>query len=631
MQEELHQKLLQDIEKLRALVGKASSDHVCLRLFLLLGDTYETARVHRVLAPFRQFQYLLGILLTTPEPSAQSTLTEDEWDQVFRRLNGIYLAYGFMYWPSEEEKELSRTEAWFRPRSVAMPAFLHYFSQGSMASVEQTTGRIQATLTHFDHELAEKTGISATDAIRITKWISDGTQARLNKFSAFVRYTKSQYDKAIKYEWNAATARKNAQSTPEYQEHQKTLQDKRSPLSVYLTELQAAFGPEKGAAYWALFASSRQGTTSFTYPTERNPVTERPLIEYKRGEAVMVVSNMLHEAILTNLSKILADDERLRDRYLKRRDSSLERQVSELLIRLFPSAEHYSECYERPDSHFEHDHVVIWHRWLFVFESKASPPPEPFRDPNKAYDRICRAFRSKTGIQEAFNQSNRLRRAYLRGDPIRLYDERGKLLREVLSADLDAVYCVCVTANSHGPVAVDLSLLLEKDDSDQYPWAVNVNDLEATICAFERKGWGPEKFREFLEQRQRLQGKAFTDDELEVVGAFVLYGTLHPWMSRPEEKIFFQNGFSRVFDAIYEEQRGGPAPELEAKGPPRFDDVGSLMADVTEEPPSTINIARTARSDLFREDGTRRRVGRNEPCPCGSGRKFKRCCYRMER
>jgi preprotein translocase subunit SecA len=24
------------------------------------------------------------------------------------------------------------------------------------------------------------------------------------------------------------------------------------------------------------------------------------------------------------------------------------------------------------------------------------------------------------------------------------------------------------------------------------------------------------------------------------------------------------------------------------------------------------------------------KVGRNEPCPCGSGRKFKRCCGRME-
>ena len=24
------------------------------------------------------------------------------------------------------------------------------------------------------------------------------------------------------------------------------------------------------------------------------------------------------------------------------------------------------------------------------------------------------------------------------------------------------------------------------------------------------------------------------------------------------------------------------------------------------------------------------KVGRNEPCPCGSGKKFKRCCYRAK-
>jgi preprotein translocase subunit SecA len=26
--------------------------------------------------------------------------------------------------------------------------------------------------------------------------------------------------------------------------------------------------------------------------------------------------------------------------------------------------------------------------------------------------------------------------------------------------------------------------------------------------------------------------------------------------------------------------------------------------------------------------GSNRRVGRNEPCPCGSGKKYKQCCLR---
>lgn len=32
------------------------------------------------------------------------------------------------------------------------------------------------------------------------------------------------------------------------------------------------------------------------------------------------------------------------------------------------------------------------------------------------------------------------------------------------------------------------------------------------------------------------------------------------------------------------------------------------------------------RSRLRRPDEPRYRAGRNEPCPCGSGKKFKRCC-----
>jgi len=426
MQEELHKKILEDIEKLRALVGKASSETVCLKVFLLLGDTYKTAREYGLLAPLRQFQYLLGILLTTPEPSGHSALTEGEWQRVFERLRAIYDAYAAMFWPIEEERELSKTEAWYRPRSVAMPAFLHYFSQGLMASVEQVVARIEATLVHFDKEITDKTGISATVAIGITKWISHDVQARFDKIKAFYRFAKSHSDKASEAGWDAETARKDAQSSAEYLEHQKTLEDQRSPLSVYLTDLQGVFGHSEAAAYWSLFASPRPHSTGFSYPTELNPVVQHPLIEYADGKAVIFVGNMVYEAVLANLGKVLTDDDRIRQRYLKRRDSALERQVSGLVRRLFPDAEHYPECYEQPDSQFEHDHVVIWQRSMFVFESKASPPPEPFRDPSKAYVRIRRAFRSKSGIQEAFNQSNRLRRAHLRGDRIQLYDQRGE-------------------------------------------------------------------------------------------------------------------------------------------------------------------------------------------------------------
>ena len=38
--------------------------------------------------------------------------------------------------------------------------------------------------------------------------------------------------------------------------------------------------------------------------------------------------------------------------------------------------------------------------------------------------------------------------------------------------------------------------------------------------------------------------------------------------------------------------------------------------------------ASTGRRVFYNDDGTVKRVGRNDPCPCGSGKKYKKCCGR---
>ena len=44
--------------------------------------------------------------------------------------------------------------------------------------------------------------------------------------------------------------------------------------------------------------------------------------------------------------------------------------------------------------------------------------------------------------------------------------------------------------------------------------------------------------------------------------------------------------------------------------------------------PLELMTKRTAGAGFLNEDGTPRKVGRNDPCPCGSGKKYKRCCGR---
>jgi uncharacterized protein YecA (UPF0149 family) len=36
--------------------------------------------------------------------------------------------------------------------------------------------------------------------------------------------------------------------------------------------------------------------------------------------------------------------------------------------------------------------------------------------------------------------------------------------------------------------------------------------------------------------------------------------------------------------------------------------------------------ARREAGDLGQEPSGRQKIGRNDPCPCGSGKKFKKCC-----
>lgn len=47
---------------------------------------------------------------------------------------------------------------------------------------------------------------------------------------------------------------------------------------------------------------------------------------------------------------------------------------------------------------------------------------------------------------------------------------------------------------------------------------------------------------------------------------------------------------------------------------------------VSEEVQASIRAA-TVRKDPIVKDAQRAKIGRNEPCPCGSGRKYKKCCW----
>ncbi|MDV2479406.1 MAG: SEC-C metal-binding domain-containing protein, partial [bacterium] len=51
--------------------------------------------------------------------------------------------------------------------------------------------------------------------------------------------------------------------------------------------------------------------------------------------------------------------------------------------------------------------------------------------------------------------------------------------------------------------------------------------------------------------------------------------------------------------------------------------IGAPQEGMPPLPPEAMGGA-AARPETYRREGPK--IGRNEPCPCGSGKKYKRCC-----
>jgi Predicted metal-binding protein related to the C-terminal domain of SecA len=528
-----------------------------------------------LLSPARQISFLLSVLLGLPEPQDPLDLDEGNWERVKALLNRMSSAYLTHYIPAEDEGPCVTPE-WRRVREVAMGAFFHYFNSDLLASVGQIEHRIATYLAPFDNTIEELLGISATEAIAICRFITENLVANLNSL-----------DRGAKEE--------------EILQH---------VGKISLDDVEAAF-PARGLTFWKQFSIARGEGTEVRYPTDPSIYDFRPMIRLNDRTAFCVTANSLFLAVLKTGEKLLAES-KLRDKFFRKRDRALENEVAHFARMLLgPDATIWQGVYETPTAQKEHDVVAFDQHLCLIFEAKASPPVEPLRDPEKAYTRIRDAFYGDTGIQKAYEQGNRLVKRIRGGETVSLYDSHGREVGQLTSGSSRFIACVCVTRDDFGPLATDLSMLLRKEPEDGFPWAVNIIDLSTIAEAWLDRRWGSLELRRYLEQRLTLHGRVFSGYEIDYVGFFIKHGGFAN-IGQDGKRIYLNPGYSDILDDIdYHRYWGGPAVEIE-QTEPILTDLGKLLTD------DWLICAESSK--------TRIKVGRNEKCPCGSGKKYKKCC-----
>lgn len=634
MDTRIHQKLLENTEALRKLVSSYSTETIvgsCASyVFTRTGSDHD--KPSELSSQFRQLFFLLGIMLSTPEPEEPKPFGESEWKTAVTLLEEIFSAYSWMFWPKPEEIP-TLTDEWRRAREVAMPAFLHYFNTALLASVEQISDRIRQYLSPFDNTLEQLMGVSASDALNITSWVSHSIQKQSDDLLQAAHKTEEHRlaltDRATAESWSEERFWQESRKGEVLRDVERMVTGLQNIFKIRIEDVKEEFGADKATAFWQAFVAERGEVSDFKYLTERNVAEEKPLFAVSEGVAFCPLTNALYAAVLEVGEQQLLNSPQ-KAAFLKKRDKALELEIEVKLRSFFGnSATFFAGVYETPDLHYEHDLIILWSRRLFIIEAKASPPTEPFRDPDKAFVRIKRAFQSDAGIQKAFEQANRIRKQIALGNAVDLYDARHTLVTRIEPEDVDQVYLICVTRDDFGALSVDLSLLLEKEAEDPYPWAVNTLDLEVILDAWSYFNWGPEKLCEYLDSRIKLHGKIFTTDELDVAGCFIRHGSLRHLLTTDAHRIILDPTYSDVFDKIYLTRHGGEEVKYEPVKPVMTDMRKEIFGDPGggSAPQDIRGKAGPSRGRAKRQLRTyKNKIGRGAPCPCQSGKTYSRCC-----
>lgn len=503
MTTKLFAKIQDDVEKLRILVSGLSTTSIIGTAATSIRHNYSSTKASKLQAPLKQCFFLFGLMLTTAEPVQEIQLDQKTHSKIIKLLNSIFDSYGLMYWSIEEKNNPNA----FKYVKVAMPAFLNYFTSGLLASVEQVKRRIELYISPFDDFIAGEVGISTKELLNITEVIANLQEQKLNHLVELAQEESNLRSKLLELAEHNRWSRLDLQNniTPR---HKSILFD--VPVKIdglFKFEIsdivEVTTHPEK---YIDLLSSYRGCIESFTYITDTNPAEDRPLFKDKDGGYFCPVINSVYVAILLKLERLLEASEQ-RESYFRRRDQILESEVLREFKNFFgDNAKYYQNLYETSDLQNEHDCVVVsGESNIYIVEAKASPPIEPFRDPEKAFTRLKRHFQSDRGIQKAFNQANNLRLKLLTDKAITLYDKNRNPIH-ITHLPQSEIFCICITRDDFGPLAANLDLLLRKDDNSPYPWVISIFSFESFVQGFKHLGLGEYNFCEYLQQRSSLHG-----------------------------------------------------------------------------------------------------------------------------
>lgn len=544
---------LQDrINQLKGMVGKYDLLSLLSACFLKISQIdWEHPERAGMISPYKQCTYIASLALATLEPDSTGELDGEKWKEICALSGEIFDYYGLMYFRPETVLAARESEEKHSKTGAAMAAFLYALGSGLSASVEQMREDIRDLYSPFDAEIASKTGLQLQDFIDISDFIVATLDRRL-----------VEGPEALMKSWQEFRQRCDGGADPEAALKYAREKLQRHTFSQFdlvgqirLAELQDAFPAEKINSYLA-FLSQKRATADakFFFPTEQHLIEQKPLVLVRPDTYHLITGNLLFLSVLRGLEALLRSDPSVDGRFNHHKGKVLEDHTLTLFRYIFgDDASYFKDIYETDDAHDEHDILIFHDNTLFIVECKAKGIRKYFRDVDRAIERITSDF--KGYIQEGFDQAKKLKDLILSQDETPLYDRKGAEVLRIERARLKDIECICVTKENEGMLATNLSLLLKKTCREEYHYCISLYDLRQLAEYRNKFGITPVLFADYVVQRKKIQGKACTDDELDLWGYFLEHKSFEAIVNDPGEIVPIPLNYSSMFDKAYRMRR----------------------------------------------------------------------------
>lgn len=586
-----------------------------------------------------QARYLRALCAAVPITTAEAT-ADPQTDELLGICDQLWWAL-FHREMIDDLKLVGHDDIERHREQVAAMTSLLGAVQGELAYIEQVEERVRAVFGPFAREIIEpQLGLSTDHILTGFRVVRELIPERLRRMEEL---TRPAYDLWQEFRRASLAGASGTQldrlvyQHPRYSETGQQFAEGASASAKLLlfgpADLTLELGNRASAFFDCFSFEPGSANLELELPYDEDVVRIRPFARIAQDKFLLFDPCYCSFAPQYRLRQCFNTPRRL-ERLNHRRDRNLEDDAASLLAPVVQPGLELRSYYlpvAKDGTLAERDLLMLRDGCVLIVESKA----KPLRPPKGRRDKLVRiATDVKESIQAGYDQACSVIR-YLRSieGEVSVFDSDKADTRDVETIDTTGIreYIPIVLLDTYyGLIGTDLGPWLSVDPSIGYPWVVDRNTLESILLKIDTF----EKFRRFLLWRRNLHGVAVNEDEAVFAGFFVRHGAAK--IPDGASRIQLDANYSDIFEAEYFRRKGIPVEmPPEECGPPVWSSMkregNQIRFEINGKLHDVINIhgdENRKRKKGGQRAGNSARIGRNELCPCGSGLKFKRCCWR---